>query len=47
MTASGAILVMMSLFVSSREIGWLAYPPLTDIKVRAWGGLLYLGPALL
>ncbi len=42
MTTSGAVLVMMSLFVGEfAQTGWLAYPPLSGIDASPWVGVDY------
>lgn len=42
MTTSGAVLVMMSLFVGEfAQTGWLAYPPLSGIDANPWVGVDY------
>ncbi|EWM50119.1 cytochrome C and Quinol oxidase polypeptide I family protein [Bordetella holmesii 35009] len=45
MTAGGAVLVMMSLFVGEfARTGWLAYPRCrASPRARMWGGLLHMG----
>ncbi|MCJ2185627.1 cytochrome o ubiquinol oxidase subunit I [Novosphingobium beihaiensis] len=42
MTASGAVLVMLSLFIGEfGQTGWLAYPPLSNIAYSPWVGVDY------
>src|SRR3546814_6648863 len=42
MTASGAVLVMLSLFLGEfGQTGWLAYPPLSNIAYSPWVGVDY------
>ncbi|WP_067734373.1 cytochrome o ubiquinol oxidase subunit I [Novosphingobium naphthalenivorans] len=42
MTASGAVLVMLSLFIGEfGQTGWLAYPPLSGIAYSPWVGVDY------